>query len=571
VYHIRHSPALPKNRVDGSFYPIVRLVTGLVVAIWLVTIPSTLAAQTESASPPKSEPSAGSGDPEERSSPRGLSKTGVALWMFQADNLGDDRAAEFRSALDEALSEANRRHLMTSDAFESYLEERSASVPSCLKGLERCISPSSLVFRQLELTALVRVEVQSNGESLTASYELVDHRGDIVQQAEVDASAPRELAFTLAGELFDATGTVTIESTPSGAAVRIDDRIVGTTPLETRLPVGKHTYTLQHPDHSNRGGTFELASGASETVAQTLEKRPGTILIRNAPEGASVHVDDEKIGPVGERLEVEPGSYQLEVRADGYEAYRGSVEITSGELYQRSIPLERSNPLLNDVNPDAIAVNNYIARLTFDQSIHGTTFRDARGSAGDTAYEFQGFTNDAGALPPGEPVRRTLAPNGLRLDLSYFTRHLGVIFLSLSYTGANIDRQAVVETASNETFLARATGLHRLQLRPLQVSYRHFFGNFVPSVELGTGIAFQWIDIGETADTPQMTLNQTEAFWNLGVTGQYFFDANWFGLVRYSAQDYFNRGKGLEHIISIGVGAAYPNLFGFEPEPPEQL
>jgi hypothetical protein len=541
------------------------------VAVWLVAMPSTLAAQTESASPPESEPAAGSGEPEESASPPGLSKTGVALWMFQADDLGGDTTSEFRSALEEALSDADRRHLVTPEAFESYLDERSASVPGCLKGLERCISPSSLVFRQLELTALVRVDLQSTGDALTASYELVDHRGEIAQQAEVGASSPRRLAFTLASELFDATGTVTIESTPSGAAVRIDDRIVGTTPLETRLPVGKHTYTLQHPDHDNREGSFELASGASESIEQTLDKRPGTILVRNAPSGASVHVDGEKLGPVGERLEVEPGSYQFQVRAEGYEPYRGSFEIASGELFQRSIPLERSNPLLNDVNPDAIAVNNYVARLTFDQSIHGTTFRDARGSVGDSAYEFQGFTNDAGALPPGEVVRRTLAPNGLRLDLSYFTRHLGVIFLSLSYTGANIDRQAVVESAANETTTARATGLRRLQLRPLQVSYRHFFGNFVPSVELGTGIAFQWIDIDETANTPQMTLNQTEAFWNLGLTGQYFFNANWFGLVRYSAQDYFNRGKGLEHVISIGVGAAYPNLFGFEPEPPEQL
>ncbi len=529
----------------------------------LLALPTSPSAQTDTTS----EPSA-----EQDSSPPALSKTGVALWMFQDDALGDDADEQFRTALEEALAETNRRHLVSRSDFEAYLEERSSSVPNCLKGLERCISPRSLVFRQLELTALVRVEVHAE-QPLRASYELVDHRGEVSQQAEVTGESPRSLAFGLVGELFDATGRVSIESTPSGASVRIDERVVGTTPLETRLPVGRHSYTLEHPDHREASGEFELTSGATESISQKLEARPGTILIRNAPREADIYVDGEKLGPAGERLSLEPGSYELQVRADGYEPYSESVELASGQLFQRSIPLERANPLLNDVDPDAIAVNNYVARLSFDQSIHGTTFRDARGSENGTEYEFQGFADGDGQLPAGDPLRHTLAPNGLRLDVSYFTRHFGVLFLSLSYTSASIERNAIVESGNGPQFEARATGLRRLQLRPLQVAYRHFFGNFVPSIELGTGIGFQWVDLeaNDAQETPPMTLNQTEAFWNIGLSGQYFFTANWFGMLRYSAQDYFNRGKGVEHVISLGVGAAYPNLFGLEPEPPEEL
>jgi hypothetical protein len=42
-------------------------------------------------------------------------------------------------------------------------------------------------------------------------------------------------------------------------------------------------------------------------------------------------------------------------------------------------------------------------------------------------------------------------------------------------------------------------------------------------------------------------------------------------MLRYSAQFYFDDGLGTENVLSVGAGIALPNLFGFEPEPPEKL
>lgn len=536
------------------------------VDLWLATLAFALVAILPAPL------SAQDGGAEGTSSPPAVSKTGVALWMFQDDRLSGEQRTRFREGLNEALSDAQRRHLLTSSAFRDYLGERAATVAPCLKGLKPCISPTSLAFRQLGLTALVRVDITPvDDETLEAAYELVDHRGEVAQQASVSGTDARALAFTLARDLFDATGTVTVETTPSGAAVRIDGQVVGTTPIETRLPIGTHTYTLQHPGHRNIEGSFELGSGTAETIQHELEKRPGTVLIQNAPDGATVHVDDQKLGPTGKRLDLEPGSYELEVRAEGFETYDESIAIESGEMLRRSVPLEHSSSLLSDVTADEIAVNNYVARLTLDQSLHPTSFRDARGSVGDRQYEFQGFADDSGGPPRGSSIQRLMAPRGLRLDLSYTRRHFGVIFFSLSYAATGTDRRAFVETAADEGIPARVTSIRRLQLRPLQVSYRRFFGNFVPSIEIGTGLTFQWITLDQLLEVERLTLNQTEAFWNLALNGQYFINDQWFGIVRYSLQDYFNRGKGLEHVFSLGVGGAFPNLFGFEPEPPEQL
>lgn len=479
----------------------------------------------------------------------------------------------FREALGRALAETERRHLLSRQDFETHLQGRSTALPECFEGVEPCISAQTLVFDQLGLTALVRIRARSSGDRLEVTYRLVDRRDEVTKQATLEATDPEELAYRLVRELFDATGTVAIRSTPPGAAVRVDGESIGTAPIEARLPIGDHTYQLRHPDRRDVEGEFHLSTGESKTLEETLPQKPGRLVVQNAPEGAAVHVDGTERGAAGEPIELEPGAYEIAVRASGFEPHEERVEIDSGETLRRNIPLQSSSRLLQDIPADEIAVNRYIARLSYDHAIHPTSFRDARGHAAGREFEFEGFASNSGALPGDRVVKRTVAPFGVRADFGYTGRHFGVVLASLSYTAAQTDRSAYVEVSGEERqrLVGTVTSLRRLQLRPLQVSYRYFYKNFVPKLELGTGMTFQWLTMEELPENSHVTLGQTEAFWNVGLTGQYFFDANWFGLLRYSLQDYFNAGKGVEHILSLGIGVAYPNLLGFEPEPPEQL
>jgi hypothetical protein len=487
--------------------------------------------------------------------------------------LSEANRVAFRAALGKALADTDRRHLLNPSDFESYLDDHATDVPTCFKGLEPCISPKALAFDQLGLTALIEVEVTRSGEQLEARYRLVDRRGETTKESTARGKTTRRLAFSLVRDLFDATGSVAIRSTPSGAAVQIDGETVGTTPLETRLPIGTHSFGLQLPGHRTADGSFELTSGASLTVEKELGKRPGELLVENAPEGAVLTIDGESRGKPGEPLELPPGNYTLKVTADGYQAYSEAIAIDSGERVERSIPLERNNPLLRDVSVNEIALNHYVARLTYDHSLHPTSFRDARARVDGREFEFAGFADDAGNLPDDRVVRRLLDPNGIRFDLSYTGRNFGVVGLSLSYAATGADRRVFIDQSrsGNDTVTGRLTSLRRLQLRPLQISYRHFFGNFVPSLEIGTGLSFQWMRIEGLPNRDPITLRQTEAYWTIAASAQYFFDENWFGIFRYGVQDYFNRGKGVEHVLSLGAGVALPNLFGFEPEPPEEL
>jgi len=491
--------------------------------------------------------------------------------LFHDDSISSEQRGAFRSALRETLGDSNREHLVTAEEFETHVRNRSAPVPPCLKGTEPCISPQALVFDQLGLHAVVRARLRPTDDGLEVEYRLVGRRGSTRERATVTGDDPEDLAFSLARDLFDATGTVAVRSTPSGASVRIDGTSMGTTPLETRLPVGAHSFRLDHGNRQPVEGTFELASDGSVTIDRELSRKSGRLVVQNAPDGAEVVIGGETEGRAGEAIELEPGTYDVTVRADGYRPHEQRLEVGPGETLERSVPLEEESTLLRDIASDAIAVNHYVARLTFDQSIHATSFRDARGSTENESYEFEGFTGDTGSAR--EVVRHTLAPRGLRLDLAYTGRHVGVVGMSISYAATRTERRARFETSDDGERIGTVTSLRRLQIRPLQLTYRRFFKNFVPSIEIGTGIAFQWLAVEglRPREAPPISFHQTEAFWNMGLAGQYFFNPNWFAVLRYSFQDYFNAGRGVEHVISVGAGIAYPDIFGFAPEPPEEL
>jgi hypothetical protein len=150
------------------------------------------------------------------------------------------------------------------------------------------------------------------------------------------------------------------------------------------------------------------------------------------------------------------------------------------------------------------------------------------------------------------------------------------VALSLSYHGVAQGRDAVLtdDPLNGQRDEAAVTQVHRLHLRPLQLKGRLIFNNFVPTAEIGTGIAFQWVEAefeDPNNNTRNLTLTQTEAYWTMGAGLEYYFSPNWFAMFRYSFQDYFNAGRGVEHMLSFGFGGAFANVFGIEPEPPEEL
>lgn len=541
------------------------LLFGFLALVSVATVPMTAAAQTGTGQSAANDTATGSPS---------NSTTGPTLWLFREGDVSSTAMSEFRRGLAEALPDVESQHLLDRTAFKKHLENQNAPVPPCMKGLEPCGSPQAAAFGAAGLENLVRLRLESTGEGVQATYKLMDRRGRVARDGTVRAQSPRQLGFAVVRAIFDATGSVSITTTPSGATVLVDGENMGTTPLDTRLAVGTHQYTIQLEGYRSVEGGVEVTSSGSDPIRHELEPMQGRLIVEGAPEGARVFIDDKEVGPASEELPIAPGNHTLKITAKNYEPLQTTVSVEAGQTVTKTAALQRVNPLLQSVDADQIANNKYFFRLSYDQSIHRTTFRDARGETGGTTYEFLGFANDQGALP-NELQKRTVGPPGLRFDVGYTGRNFGIVALSLSYHGVAQDRRVILDSSPTDggTQIGRITQMHRLHLRPLQLKGRLIFNNFVPTAEIGTGIAFQWVEaeFQEQGNTRELTLNQTEAYWTMGAGLEYYFSPNWFAMFRYSFQDYFNAGRGVEHMLSFGFGGAFANVFGIEPEPPEEL
>jgi hypothetical protein len=105
-----------------------------------------------------------------------------------------------------------------------------------------------------------RVAVDARPAGTTVSFQLARVRGP-----ERPAAAVARPGAT--------TGALRVESRPSGAAVLVDGRVVGTTPLQVSdLEPGAHQVRLELPGHRPWATTATVIAGQSVRVAASLEE-----------------------------------------------------------------------------------------------------------------------------------------------------------------------------------------------------------------------------------------------------------------------------------------------------------
>ncbi len=514
----------------------------------------------------------------QQDAPRGLAGNETTLWLLDAPSLDESVLLQMRIALEESLTSESGKHVIGQEAFEEHVTSRTPPAPSCLYGDGSCLSAESMAFDALDLALVVRVKIRKSGGRYEAAYRLIDRRGESGSSDRItQALSPRDLAFGLVREIYNATGTVSFVTTPPGAMVYVDGASVGETPLEHRLPIGRHQFSIKLESYKPVESTMEVSSKESTRVELGLELQSGILVVDNPPPGALLYVDGGPQGVNAEQpLELEPGTYTYEIRADGFRDKKETVTLEPGMALHRDAKMESSNLLMREVSEDAILNNRYVLRLSTDISFQNTSFRGARAQRnepelGDLAFERFEQEDGETELDP----RRFFATRGLRLDMSYMWKNFGIGLLSLSYlTDSSHSYRAIIEDLeTGAEKRADVVRVSRFGVRPFQVQYRRLFNNVAPFAEVGLGINFQWVTLVDDgqADEQAYSLRQSEAFWTLELGVQYFFTSNWFAVGRYNFHDHFNLGVGTEHSLSIGVGGAFSNLFGFEPEPPSKL
>jgi len=158
---------------------------------------------------------------------------------------------------------------------------------------------------------------------LAAGYSTVT---DTVQ---VGARGIREIQVALRA----LPGSLRLSSEPSGAAVRMNGREVGTAPTSLEsLPEGRYHLSFSLRGFKPMERDVDVKSGQQSELKAVLDVLPGRLLVSSQPPGADVYLDERRIGSAPVVIDnIVPGTHPVRLEMPGRTVVRDAVTIRPGE------------------------------------------------------------------------------------------------------------------------------------------------------------------------------------------------------------------------------------------------
>lgn len=144
-----------------------------------------------------------------------------------------------------------------------------------------------------------------------------------------------DLYFTLTADSGTATGTLAVQTAPSGASVYINGIYQGTAPVTvTRLRPGTYTVIAEMPGAESATQIVTMTGSEYRTITLNLGGS-GAITFTSEPSGAYISLDGTIIGTTPHtETDIDPGEHQIVITKNGYYNWRETIDMTgSGTRY----------------------------------------------------------------------------------------------------------------------------------------------------------------------------------------------------------------------------------------------
>jgi formylglycine-generating enzyme required for sulfatase activity len=176
---------------------------------------------------------------------------------------------------------------------------------------------------------------------ITVTYELARYE-PLVIEADVTG---REQAQTLSGALLPNWGDVTIDSTPAGAEIYVDDETTGlVTPAVVPIIAGEHELRVSAPGYQPYRQRLLIEARTPIALPPiTLTRADGLLRIRTTPAGAGITLNGQYQGQSPLEVAVESGTdYRVQAFSAGYTAASTRIRLASGDERTVNLALGRT-------------------------------------------------------------------------------------------------------------------------------------------------------------------------------------------------------------------------------------
>jgi hypothetical protein len=178
---------------------------------------------------------------------------------------------------------------------------------------------------------------------------------------------------TVNATLILSTGSLIINSTPSGASIKINGNTQGTTPKSFELAPGSYQVVISLTGYQNYTQTLSVTSDTERTINAALTPANGTLAISSSPTGASIKINGENQGTTPGRFTLAPGSYQVVISKSGYDDYNDTASVVSDTVNLLSVTLNaRNGSLTINSTPSgaSIKINETLLEYTTPNTVN---------------------------------------------------------------------------------------------------------------------------------------------------------------------------------------------------------
>lgn len=138
-------------------------------------------------------------------------------------------------------------------------------------------------------------------------------------------------------------GVLSIGSDPAGADVRLDDSLVGRTPLTlNEVEAGRHRVRLHRQEYRPFETSVSVEAGDTLSVAPPLAPRPAVVRFRVLPSGTVNIGGTRHTSDSGETVvdSLPPGSHRVSVTSS-LGRWETQLQLEAGERYERTVDFSR--------------------------------------------------------------------------------------------------------------------------------------------------------------------------------------------------------------------------------------
>jgi PKD repeat protein len=172
----------------------------------------------------------------------------------------------------------------------------------------------------------------------------------VLQGNGTPTSATAAPAVTATAVLIRQNGSVAVTSVPNGAAVTLDDRYEGTTPvIVTEVLPGNHEISLTFPGYASWNQSVSVGSSQTTAVNANLVAATepatgtGTLTVITDPFGAQVSIDGNVKGVSPATIPgLSPGTHTLLLKLEDYYDLSTTVNVSAGQNQTSTTALRKA-------------------------------------------------------------------------------------------------------------------------------------------------------------------------------------------------------------------------------------